>query len=177
VGIAARLRTLRTFEVVMADYSFVTRWRFRAPLAQVWDLVYHSEAWPEWWRGVERVERIEPGDAEGIGSLQRYTWKSKLPYRLAFDMRLTRVEPMSLIEGEAVGELSGTGRWQLAEDGDVTDVRYDWNVSTTKPWMNLLAPVARPLFKWNHDVVMNWGADGLARKLGVERLSAEEGES
>ena len=40
--------------------------------------------------------------------------------------------------------------------------------------MNLLAPVARPLFKWNHDVVMNWGAEGLAKRLGVERLNVEE---
>jgi hypothetical protein len=158
----------------MADYSFVTLWRFRSPLAPVWDLIYRSEEWPAWWRGVERVEKIEPGDAEGVGALQRYTWKSKLPYRLVFHMRLTRVEPLSFIEGEAVGELSGKGRWQLSEDGDVTSVRYDWNVETTKAWMNLLAPVARPVFKWNHDVVMNWGAEGLARRLGVERLSVEE---
>ena len=158
----------------MADYNFITLWRFRAPLADVWDLIYRSERWPEWWRGVERVEKIEPGDSEGVGGVQRYTWKSKLPYRLAFSMRLTRVEPMSLIEGEAIGELTGKGRWQLTQDGDATSVRYDWNVSTTKAWMNLLAPVARPLFKWNHDVVMNWGAEGLAKKLGVERLSVEE---
>ena len=97
----------------MADYSFVTLWRFRAPLAPVWDLIYHSERWPEWWRGVERVEKIEPGDAAGLGSVRRYTWKSKLPYRLAFAMRLTRVEPMTFIEGEAVGELTGSGRWRL----------------------------------------------------------------
>ena len=156
---------------VMADYSFVTHWRFRAPLARVWELVYRSEEWPAWWRGVERVEQIEAGDAEGIGSVRRYTWRSKLPYKLAFDMRLTRVEPLSLIEGEAIGELTGAGLWHFSEDGDSTRVRYDWNVKTTKPWMNLLAPVARPVFKWNHDVVMNWGAEGLARKLGVERLS------
>lgn len=159
----------------MADYSFVTLWRLRAPRAPVWDLIYHSEQWPDWWRGVERVEKIELGDAEGIGSVQRYTWKSKLPYRLAFEMRLTRVEPMSLIEGEAIGELTGTGRWHLTEGEGVTTVRYDWNVSTTKAWMNLLAPLARPLFKWNHDVVMNWGAEGLAKKLGVERPSTGEG--
>ena len=154
----------------MADYSFVTLWRFRSPLEPVWETIYRSEEWPAWWRGVERVERVEPGDAEGIGALQRYTWRSKLPYRLAFEMRLTRVEPLSLIEGEAVGELTGTGRWRLTHDDGITHVRYDWNVRTIKPWMNLLAPIARPIFKWNHDVVMNWGADGLARKLGVERL-------
>ena len=155
----------------MADYSFETLWRFRSPLAPVWELIYHSQEWPAWWRGVERVERLEPGGDDGVGALHRYTWKSKLPYRLVFDMRLTRVEPHALIEGEAVGELTGTGRWRLSHEAGVTDVRYDWNVRTTKPWMNLLAPLARPVFKWNHDVVMNWGGDGLARKLGVERLS------
>jgi hypothetical protein len=155
----------------MADYSFVTLWRFRSPLEPVWDSIYNSQEWPAWWRGVERVERVEEGDDRGVGALQLYTWKGKLPYRLAFHMRLTRVEPPTLIEGEAVGELTGTGRWRLAHDAGVTEVRYDWNVRTTKPWMNLLAPVARPLFKWNHDVVMDWGADGLARKLGVERLN------
>ncbi|HEX8499356.1 MAG TPA: SRPBCC family protein [Pyrinomonadaceae bacterium] len=157
----------------MADYSFVTLWRFRSPLEPVWETIYRSEEWPAWWRGVERVEPVEPGDETGLGALRRYTWRSRLPYRLAFEMRLTRVEPLSVIEGEAVGELSGTGRWRLTHDAGVTLVRYDWNVRTTKPWMNLLAPVARPVFRWNHDVVMNWGADGLARKLGVERLPAE----
>jgi hypothetical protein len=157
----------------MADYSFVTLWRFRSALAPVWELVYRSEQWPAWWRGVERVERLEPGGAGGVGVLQRYTWKSKLPYRLAFEMRLTRVEPQSLIEGEAIGELTGRGLWRFTQEGDMTRVRYDWNVSTTKSWMNLLAPAARPLFKWNHDVVMNWGAEGIARQLGVERLAAE----
>jgi hypothetical protein len=157
----------------MADYSFITLWRFRSPLAPVWEMVYRSEEWPAWWRGVERVERLEQGGADGVGALQRYTWKSRLPYRLAFDMRLTRVEPQTLIEGEAVGELTGRGLWRFTQEGDVTRVRYDWNVRTTKPWMNLLAPFARPFFKWNHDVVMNWGAEGIARKLGVERLGAE----
>jgi hypothetical protein len=36
--------------------------------------------------------------------------------------------------------------------------------------MNLLAPVARPFFSWNHDVVMGWGGKGLAQQLGVELL-------
>ena len=50
-------------------------------------------------------------------------------------------------------------------DGGSTRVRYDWRVKTTKPWMNLLAPVARPFFKWNHDVIMGWGEEGLRKRL------------
>lgn len=37
---------------------------------------------------------------------------------------------------------------------------------TTKAWMKLIAPLAGPLFKWNHDIVLGWGAEGLALRLG-----------
>jgi hypothetical protein len=82
-------------------------------------------------------------------------------------METTRVEPFSLIEGRAIGELLGVGRWQLSNDAATTTVRYDWKVETTKPWMNLIAPIARPIFSWNHNVVMGWGAEGLAKRLGL----------
>lgn len=72
-------------------------------------------------------------------------------------METTRVEPVSIIEGRAIGELQGAGRWQLSNDGAITTIRYDWRVETTKCWMNYLAPIARPIFKWNHNVVMRWG--------------------
>jgi uncharacterized protein YndB with AHSA1/START domain len=150
----------------MRDYSFVTRWRAQAPVEKVWEPIAASDRWPEWWPGVEAVELLEPGDADGVGALRRFRWKSKLPYRLTFDMRTTLVDRPRRLEGRAEGELAGTGVWTLEPDGEWTKVRYDWNVATTKAWMNLLAPVARPLFAWNHDVVMGWGAEGLARRLG-----------
>jgi hypothetical protein len=37
--------------------------------------------------------------------------------------------------------------------------------------MNLLAPLARPVFAWNHDVVMRWGGEGLARLLGTRLVA------
>ena len=40
----------------MADYEFVTIWRFPALQDKVWDLIFHSEGWPNWWRGVERED-------------------------------------------------------------------------------------------------------------------------
>jgi hypothetical protein len=82
-------------------------------------------------------------------------------------METIRVEPPHLLEGIAKGELQGRGLWQLSTEGNETIVRYDWKVETTKAWMNVLSPIARPLFEWNHNVVMSWGAQGLARRLGT----------
>jgi hypothetical protein len=65
----------------------------------------------------------------------------------------------------AHGELTGRGRWGLREDGGGTRVTYRWEVATTRWWMNLVAPVCRPLFQWNHDVVMQWGYEGFCRRL------------
>ena len=40
------------------EYKFVTVWKTDAPLEKVWNEIYHSERWPEWWRGVEEVVEI-----------------------------------------------------------------------------------------------------------------------
>ena len=151
----------------MPAYEFITVWRVKAPLYRVWNEIYYSEKWPEWWRGVEEVTELIKGDDLGVGSIRRYTWKSMLPYRLTFETETVRVEPMSVIEGIARGELDGRGIWNISTDGEYTTARYDWQVDTTKGWMNLIAPLARPLFKWNHDIVMGRGANGLAKKLGT----------
>jgi uncharacterized protein YndB with AHSA1/START domain len=137
----------------------------------VFQAIWDSDRWPSWWRGVEAVTTLEEGNGEGVGSLGRYVWKSKLPYRLEFETRITLVERPHRMEGQASGELAGTGTWRLYEEAGVTAAVYDWRVRTTAPWMNLLAPIARPVFAWNHDVVMGWGAEGLSKLLGARLLA------
>ena len=85
---------------------------------------------------------------------------------------VTRIEKPRLLEGTAAGELDGTGTWHLSESGGVVTVRYDWRVRTTKPWMRFVAPLARPVFAWNHHGVMRAGGEGLARRLGTVLLAA-----
>ncbi|MEA2355795.1 MAG: hypothetical protein QOD61_1924 [Solirubrobacteraceae bacterium] len=150
----------------MADYKFLTTWCVDAPLEQVWDVLNETESYPEWWKGVQAVELLRDGDDQGVGQVSRFSWRSVLPYTLRFDMRVTRVERPHLIEGQATGELEGRGIWRLYE-GNGTAVVYDWQVRTTQAWMNLLGPVARPAFAWNHDLVMRQGGLGLAAKLGA----------
>jgi hypothetical protein len=69
--------------------------------------------------------------------------------------------------GKASGELEGTGTWAFEEKDGITYVRYDWQVRTTRWWMNLVAPIARPFFEWNHDVVMEWGRKALEKRLAA----------
>jgi hypothetical protein len=149
----------------MTEYSFVTHWSFAGSVERVFDAITHPLQWPDWWPGVERVVELQPGGEDGLGGVHRSTWKSALPYRLTFDSRVTRVERCAIYEVEATGQLQGHGLWTFSPDGAMTHVRYDWNVVTTKRWMRLLAPVARPLFRWNHDVIMRWGQGGLAVHL------------
>ena len=129
-----------------------------------------SASFPEWWKGVTAVEVLEPGDGDGVGELARYSWRSVLPYTLRFDSRVTRVEPPHLIEGHATGELEGVGVWRLFSGPDGTAVLYSWRVRTTKAWMNVSGPLARPGFRWNHDRVMEQGGRGLAERLGAPLL-------
>lgn len=149
----------------MPEYQFVTVWQIEAPIDAVWDAVYYSDRWPEWWDSVRKVVEISPGDENGVGNVRRYTWRSRLPYLLEFELRVTRVERPRMLEGLSRGELVGRGTWNLSTDGHTTTVRNTWEVQTTKGWMNLLAPIARPLFAWNHAYSMRQGGEGLARLL------------
>jgi hypothetical protein len=158
----------------MASYSFLTTWALAGvPIDSVYDAIHATTAYPSWWKGVEKVERLEEGDADGVGGLDRYVWKSKLPYRLEFRSRTTRAERPHLMEGEAFGELDGQGCWRLWENPAGVCITYEWNIQTTQAWMNVLAPVARPVFAWNHDYVMRNGGEGLARLLGAQLLLSD----
>ncbi|MEK6276662.1 MAG: SRPBCC family protein [Actinomycetota bacterium] len=156
----------------MADYRFLTTWLLDADRERVWDAIHDQKSWPGWWRGVEDVIELEPGDDDGLGSHSRLTWRSKLPYDLVFEARTTRVERPHLIEADAEGELTGQGRWRLYEEGGTTLVIYEWSVHTTRAWMNLLAPLARPIFAWNHNWVMARGGEGISALLGCRLLAS-----
>ncbi|SDY31206.1 SRPBCC family protein [Nitrosomonas sp. Nm33] len=151
----------------MTEFQFVTEWRISAPLAEVCDAITHCLDWPTWWRGCKKVEKLVIGDANGVGSMHRFIWRGRIPYRLTFDMLITHVVPFALIEGQVSGEVMGIGRWNFFHENGVTVVCYEWQVRINKLWMNLIAPLARPLFRWNHHQVMRQGAEGLARLLSA----------
>jgi hypothetical protein len=157
----------------VAEYHFVSTWQIQAPIERVWEEIYHAERWPGWWKHVAGVDVLEPGGADGAGRRLRLLFRTRLPYTLGFDVCLTRIQPPSELVAEAAGELEGTGRWTLSPADGGTLVRYDWDIRTTRWWMNLLAPVARPAFQWNHDELMREGGESLARRLGAGPASPD----
>jgi uncharacterized protein YndB with AHSA1/START domain len=158
---------------IVSDYRFATRWDIDAPITQVWAEIERPENWAEWWPGLVEVRELEVGDALGVGAVKRFTFKSFLPYTLSFQARITEVVPPRLFRIAAVGELEGIGTYELREFGGETRASLTWQVRTTKTWMNLLAPVAAPLFTWNHDKLMEKGGQGLSKRLGANVVLQE----
>ncbi len=152
-------------------YAFVTTWHVAADVKAVWQAIVDVDQWPEWWPSVRSVVAVAKGDERGVGAVHRFTWRGKLPYRLSFDMRVSRVQPYELLEGIATGELEGSGVWRFLSEGSTTRIGYEWVVITRKRWMDVLAPLLRPAFRWNHDRVMAEGGDGLAKRLQCELLN------
>ena len=155
----------------MTHYEFVTFWEFDAQLEKVWKEIRDVDAWPAWWPYVKSVSIVRQGNADDIGSIRKIVWTTALPYTISFETELIAIEPMQRMEGLAVGELTGRGIWSFRRESQKTMVTYKWSVYTTRKWMNLLAPIARPLFKWNHDKVMEGGYEGLKKRLQLISLT------
>lgn len=158
---------------IVAEYRLLTIWRIEAPLEEVYAAIHDVARWPDWWPGVQKVEQAAAGNADGTDSVWRYSWQGALPYRLEFEACPTRIEELVAIEGTARGDLEGTGRWHFERRGAVSVVRCEWHVRSTRWWMNLIAPLARPVFIRNHELVMARGGEGLARRLGSPLVGLE----
>lgn len=149
----------------MRVYSFVSTWRFRAPIEQVWAPIRDYQSWPSWWPEIARARLVMPGDADGVGETIDFVFRTRLGYALRFRSTVTHVLAPRELDGRVTGELEGTGRWRFVSEGEGARVEVLWDVATTNRWMNLLGPIAAPAFRWNHAQVMASGERSLGRLL------------
>lgn len=141
-------------------YIFDTRWRLRADFDQVFAALSDIASYPHWWREVRAVHRLDPTSALIVA-------RSFLPYSLSFRLEQTRLDPEAgVIEALLQGDLDGVSRWSLTADGDGhVEAAFHEDVVARKPLLRLFAPVARPLFRANHAVMMRDGQRGLTAYL------------
>jgi Polyketide cyclase / dehydrase and lipid transport len=147
-------------------YRFLSAWDLPGTTPEaVWAAVSESADWPRWWPAVSSVEVLDPGGPDGVGKEVRYRLRAPLGYRLAVRTRVVEAVPPRLVVARVVGQLDGRGRWDVVPVGDGVRIDQLWEVSTTRRWMRLVAPVARPAFRWSHDRAARRGGEGLARWL------------
>lgn len=151
----------------MAWYDRQTRFHLGAPPEAVFAAMIAPRGFLAGWSRVRDVEQLVAGDVDGVGAVHRGTVAAALPYALTWTMTTVNAERPHLIEWEARGDLEGHGLWRMTPTDGGTEVRFRWQVRTTRAWMNVLAPLVRSVLVWNHDRAMADGAAALAAHLEV----------
>jgi hypothetical protein len=138
---------------VSEPYHFVTDWRFRAPLQRVWEVVLDIERYPGWWKNFRQVA-ITRGDGRSIGSIIECEVRGSLPYSLRYSLEVMEADQYRHILLRSTGDLVGTGRWAFSGGHPEARAVYYWDVATTNPILNLVAPLAKGALARNHERVM-----------------------
>jgi hypothetical protein len=162
---------------VAGRYAFRTTFELAADPAEVFTAVLAPEGWLTGLRHVRHLEQLR-ARREDQGPAYRTTVAAVLPpYRLCWDLEATELVPSELIGWRAEGDLAGAGTWRLRPTWRGTEVVSDARLRTTRRWMNLLEPLARPVFERNHHLVMEAGIGALAAHLGTEVTRYEHDEA
>jgi hypothetical protein len=149
----------------MAQYSFVTTWRFHQPIGRVWEAINAAEDYPQWWPNILSYECLTPDNPRGVGAQGKRIVRGILPYSLRYVTTITKSDAPRELAFDATGDLVGRGRFVFQELEGHTEVVIYWDVDTRGQWLNRLAPLLKWLFAWNHNYVMRQGEKGLCAWL------------
>ncbi len=156
-------------------YTFTTRWRLEATPEEVFNILAAPADMPKWWPAVWlNVEVLDPGDADGVGGVVRYTSKGWLPYILRWTGRTVEKEFPGRLVLRAEGDFEGEGRWSFRADGAFVDAEYLWSIAANKPLLRYLSFLLRPVFAANHDWAMARGEESLRLELARRRAKTPE---
>ena len=138
------------------EFTFEHAWSVAAPPERVAAVLLDLEHYPQWWRQVVAVAKIDDDTA-------RVLCRSTLPYTL--DLVLTAVDRgPARLRVDLEGDLVGWSTFDLQPSAVGTTLDYRQQVSLTSPWLARAARLAEPVLRWNHARMMAGCRDGLARR-------------
>ncbi len=150
-------------------YQFRDTWRIPFPIEDVWDILADPLRYPVWWRGVYLSARAVSGGGEA-GAQTAVVVKGWLPYKLRFTIETLRLERPTLIEIRASGDFKvDRSTWTLRQVDGHTEAVLDWRPIVEKAIIRLLSPVARPLFRSNHNWTMRRGERQLTEYMSQQK--------
>jgi quercetin dioxygenase-like cupin family protein/uncharacterized protein YndB with AHSA1/START domain len=140
-------------------YLFVDEWDVGAAPEAVFGVLADARTYPLWWRPV--YLDVESDGPARVGSRSRQHFKGRLPYHLHTSSVITDFDPPNRLAADVSGDLRGRGVWTLTPVGLGTHVRFDWQVHADRKLLQILTPLLRPLFRWNH----SWAIQAAMRGL------------
>ena len=148
-------------------YHLVSEFVITSQREAVWEALLAIREWPSWWRWSKRMDVVREAPAPGVGAIYRNHIRTPLLYGFTYSGEIVNADPPRLLELVSSGDLVGRARFDLSEGEDgATAITFTWLAETPKWWMNLMAPMSRPAFVWNHDHLMTDFGKGLARTSG-----------
>lgn len=155
------------------DYHFITHWRVESTPKEITNLMADGPGLARWWPSVYlAVKEIAQGDPDtGLGREVDLFTKGWLPYTLRWQFTVTSVNHPNGFSLEARGDFIGRGIWTFEQDGDFTNIVYDWEVSAGKHLLRNLSWLLKPVFSANHHWAMRKGEESL--KLELARMHAK----
>lgn len=153
-----------------ARYRFLTEFELSSSPAAIETTLRDVDNWSTWWSWARRIESLT-SEHGVVGARYRNRISTPLLYGFTYDTELVEVTD-DLIRLNVSGDLEGTGLFHFrATASGGSFLSFDWSVDTRKRWMNLLAPVARPVFIWNHHRLMADFGEGLGQASAGELLA------
>jgi hypothetical protein len=157
------------------DYHFVDRWRVKASIKEVADILEDAPSLSTWWPSVYfDVAELEPGGEGGVGKLISLRAGGWLPYTLRIKFRTTESRYPNGFSMDATGDLEGEGIWTFEQDGPSVNVTYDWTIRANKPIIDKLSFLLKPIFRSNHNWTMKRGEESLRLELLRRRAETRE---
>lgn len=140
-------------------YVFHSEWQLPAAADEVYAALRDVASYPTWWPQVRSVRPL----GETRGELR---CRSLLPYDLVFEIDREVEDPGArVLAARQTGDLEGTSRWTVRDDGTAV---FDEDVVVRKALVRRAGIVARPILRFNHNLMMRDGERGLRRYLGAD---------
>jgi len=143
-------------------YKFYSTWNITAPKDKVWHALAATPfSWQDWWPELIALHTLHAAP-HLINTRFSCTWRARAGYRLQATFTVIAVSELQRVTFRSEGDLIGTAVWNYqALDAGHTEITIDWQVYTSKPWMNWFGPLLGPIFTGNHHALMLSAEHGL----------------
>ncbi|WP_424808645.1 SRPBCC family protein [Rhodococcus sp. 27YEA15] len=142
----------------MTDFAFHSVWELDASADRVYSALADVANYARWWPQVRDVSTIDAGS--GV-----MTIRSAVPWTFRIVGRRAVEDPMSrYLRATLSGAMTGWSSWTIQASGVRSRAYFEQEVTVVGN-LGVLSHIAKPLFAWNHELMMSGGCAGLSRYL------------